>query len=104
MIFNLRLSLRFAMTTLSCAFVCFAQKDPGVRGGPPGAGGPIKGLQLNELALFNEGKARTTQLESVCNARSATNSRRSEDPAASWCRIHKIHRISTGSRKIQCSI
>src|SRR5262245_39813381 len=29
--------------------------DPGVRGGPPGAGGPLDGLNVNELALFNEG-------------------------------------------------
>jgi hypothetical protein len=47
--------------------LCFAQQDPGVRGGPPGAGGPISGLNLNELALFNEGKARLVQLEAVCN-------------------------------------
>jgi hypothetical protein len=53
--------------TLSCAFLCPAQKDPGVRGGPPGAGGPISGLQPNELALFTEGRARTVQLESICD-------------------------------------
>jgi len=47
--------------------ICNAQKDPGVRGGPAGAGGPIAGLTANELALFNEGKLRTTQLESVCD-------------------------------------
>ena len=45
----------------------FAQRDPGVRGGPPGAGGPIAGLNVNELALFNEGKLRMTQLEAVCD-------------------------------------
>lgn len=32
-----------------------------------GAGGPISGLQVNELALFSEGKLRVTQLESVCD-------------------------------------
>src|SRR5712692_6818145 len=47
--------------------LCFAQKDPGIRGGPPGAGGPLAGLQVNELALFKEGKLRTIQLESVCD-------------------------------------
>ena len=31
-----------------------AQTDPGVRGGTPGAGGPIPGLSANELAKFNE--------------------------------------------------
>ena len=67
MLFRSRLSRRAALLALSCTVLCFAQKDPGVRKGPPGAGGPIKGLQANELLLFNEGKARTTQLESVCD-------------------------------------
>lgn len=57
----------FALTGIMLTSVCLAQKDPGVRGGAPGAGGPISGLQANELALFNEGKLRTTQLESVCD-------------------------------------
>jgi hypothetical protein len=65
--FNQRLSRRVAIITFSCAFLCLAQKDPGVRGGPPGAGGPIDKLQVNELALFNEGKKRMVQLESVCD-------------------------------------
>jgi Di-haem oxidoreductase, putative peroxidase len=52
---------------LSIASVSLAQKDPGVRGGPPGAGGAIKGLTTNEMALFNEGRLRFTQLESVCD-------------------------------------
>ena len=60
--------LRRATVALSFTFICLAQRDPGVRGGPPGAGGPIPGLTANELALFNEGKSRTTQLESVCDA------------------------------------
>jgi hypothetical protein len=47
--------------------IVFAQRDPGVRGGPPGAGGPIPGLSANELALFNEGRLRMTQLEAVCD-------------------------------------
>jgi hypothetical protein len=52
---------------LSCAILCLAQKDPGVRGGPAGAGGSISGLKPNEQALFTEGRARTTQLESICD-------------------------------------
>ncbi len=67
MIFTWRISRRAAIVTLSLTCVCLAQKDPGVRGGPPGAGGPIPGLQVNELALFNEGTLRTTQLEAVCD-------------------------------------
>jgi hypothetical protein len=58
---------RSAILAISISVFCLAQKDPGVRGGPPGAGGPIAGLKANELALFNEGKLRTTQLESVCD-------------------------------------
>jgi len=46
---------------------CLAQKDPGVRSGSPGAGGPISGLTPNEQLLFNEGRLRVVQLESVCD-------------------------------------
>jgi CxxC motif-containing protein (DUF1111 family) len=55
------------IVALSFGSLALAQKDPGVRGGPPGAGGPIPGLTANELILFNEGKLRTVQLESVCD-------------------------------------
>ncbi len=65
--FTSRFVWRAAIITLSFTCLCLAQKDPGVRGGPVGAGGPIKGLQDNELALFAEGIARITQLESVCD-------------------------------------
>jgi CxxC motif-containing protein (DUF1111 family) len=58
---------RILLAALLLACVCAAQKDPGVRGGKPGAGGPIGGLTVNELALFNEGKLRMTQLEAVCD-------------------------------------
>jgi CxxC motif-containing protein (DUF1111 family) len=33
----------------------FFARDPGVRGGTPGAGGPIPGLTTNELAFFADG-------------------------------------------------
>ncbi|HVP47471.1 MAG TPA: di-heme oxidoredictase family protein, partial [Bryobacteraceae bacterium] len=67
MMFTTGASRRFAILTVSLTSLCLAQKDPGVRSGPPGAGGPIAGLQVNELALFYEGRARTVQLESVCD-------------------------------------
>src|SRR5579859_5608552 len=67
MIFRGSLTRRSAIVTFSCSFLCLGQKDPGVRGGPPGAGGPIPGLTQNDLALFLEGKLRTTQLEAVCD-------------------------------------
>lgn len=40
--------------------------DPGLRGGPPGAGAPLPNLQVNELAMFNEGLFRVTELEATC--------------------------------------
>ena len=58
---------RSLIVTVSLTFACLAQKDPGVRGGVPGAGGSIAGLTANEQALFDEGKRRTTQLEGVCD-------------------------------------
>ncbi len=58
---------RLATVTLTFAGLCLAQRDPGVRGGPAGAGGPIPGLKDNELKLFVEGIRRTTQLEAVCD-------------------------------------
>ena len=54
-----RLSWRVAIMALAFASFCFAQKDPGVRGGPPGAGGPPQGLAQNERALL-EAELRTT--------------------------------------------
>src|SRR6478609_1376753 len=65
--FSLRRTLLFGATALALVCAGMAQKDPGVRGGPPASGGPIKGLTVDELALFNEGIRRTTQLESVCD-------------------------------------
>src|SRR5215475_4259290 len=44
-----------------------AQKDPGVRQGPPGAGAPLNGLTPIELSMFNEGLQRAIQLEAVCD-------------------------------------
>jgi CxxC motif-containing protein (DUF1111 family) len=49
-----------------------AQVDPGLRGGPPGAGGPITSpispLTTEEMYLFTEGVRRFNQLESVCDS------------------------------------
>jgi Di-haem oxidoreductase, putative peroxidase len=44
-----------------------AQKDPGVRPGPPGAGTPLAALTPIELEMFNEGLQRAIQLEAVCD-------------------------------------
>ena len=39
--------------------------DPGVRGGPPSAGAPLKGLTADEAAFFQDGLARFADVESV---------------------------------------
>jgi CxxC motif-containing protein (DUF1111 family) len=39
--------------------------DPGVRGGPAGAGGPLKGLTSDETAFFQDGQARFADVEVV---------------------------------------
>src|ERR1700723_2763904 len=39
--------------------------DPGVRGGPPGAGTPLPGLTADETSFFNDGLARFAEIEVV---------------------------------------
>jgi len=39
--------------------------DPGVRGGPAGAGTPLKGLTADETAFFQDGQARFAEVEVV---------------------------------------
>jgi CxxC motif-containing protein (DUF1111 family) len=41
--------------------------DPGVRGGPAGAGGPLNGLTADETAFFQDGVARFAEIEAVAN-------------------------------------
>ena len=41
--------------------------DPGVRGGPSGAGTPLKGLTADETAFFQDGQAKFADIESVTN-------------------------------------
>ena len=44
-----------------------AAVDPGVRGGPAGAGTPLKGLTADETAFFQDGLARFAEIEAVTN-------------------------------------
>ncbi|PYU64234.1 MAG: thiol oxidoreductase [Acidobacteria bacterium] len=44
-----------------------APVDPGVRGGPVGAGTPLKGLTADETAFFQDGQARFADIEVVTN-------------------------------------
>ena len=39
--------------------------DPGVRGGPAGAGTPLKGLAPDEAAFFQDGLERFAEVEAV---------------------------------------
>ena len=57
-----------ATATALAASISFAQVDPGVRRGPPGAGAPLHGLTLIERELFNEGVQRFIQLEAACDS------------------------------------
>ena len=47
-------------------------KDPGVRGGPPGAGTPITGLTTNQLAFFSAGVTSFEEIDSVTGTVSGT--------------------------------
>src|ERR1700731_1176082 len=61
--------------------LCLAQKDPGIRKGPAGAGAPVNGLTPNELIMFNEGLQRAIQLEAVCDDCTDLTPGESVDPA-----------------------
>jgi hypothetical protein len=66
--FSIALRVSAALTTIMMIpSICLGQTDPGLRGGPPGAGAAVPGIQVNELALFREGMFRATELESVCD-------------------------------------
>jgi CxxC motif-containing protein (DUF1111 family) len=59
--------LAAALITCACAF-CQDKStpvDPGVRGGPSGAGGPLTGLTADETAFFKDGQARFGEIEVV---------------------------------------
>jgi CxxC motif-containing protein (DUF1111 family) len=60
---KLALVLTFAASFLTG--MAFAQADPGVRGGPAGAGGPLPGLSATEVAFFNSALARLQEVDSV---------------------------------------
>src|SRR5215469_11552596 len=58
-----------SLTLLTCLYACGQTKstpiDPGPRGGPPGAGVPLKGLTADESAFFLDGQARFAEIEVV---------------------------------------
>ena len=61
------------ITTLFFTGTAYAQTDPGVRGGPAGAGSAASGLNANELAFFNSARARFQEVDSVSGAIAGEN-------------------------------
>src|SRR5262249_47181499 len=57
--------LVFALALGSGMLLAQTPTDPGVRGGPAGAGGPIPGLTLKEAKFFNAGLDAFTEVQSV---------------------------------------
>src|SRR5215471_18905637 len=57
----------FTMVVLFCVGTAFAQTDPGVRGGAPGAGQPFASVSANanDLAFFNAGLAQFNETQTV---------------------------------------
>jgi CxxC motif-containing protein (DUF1111 family) len=64
-----RFSRILALALIACSYTLGQTKsapvDPGVRGGAPGAGGPLNGLTADETAFFLDGQARFAEIEVV---------------------------------------
>ena len=72
---------RVALLHALCTTAVLAQVDPGLRGGPPGAGQHLHGLTAIEEEVFNEGLQRVIQLEAVCDSCSDVTIGQHVDPA-----------------------
>ena len=59
--------LTMALLTCTCTLGQTKSRpvDPGVRGGPAGAGGPLAGLTADETTFFHDGQARFAAIEAV---------------------------------------
>src|ERR1700722_5676092 len=57
--------LSVAVLLLPWAGMAQTAHDPGVRTGPPGAGGPISGLNANQQAMFSAGMTDFMEIDSV---------------------------------------
>src|SRR2546422_7432174 len=54
-------------TTTAVTSTSVTARDPGVRGGPDGAGGPINGLTARQFEVFTDGKADFEEVEVVAD-------------------------------------
>ncbi|PYN72416.1 MAG: thiol oxidoreductase [Candidatus Rokuibacteriota bacterium] len=54
-------------TTTAVTSTSVTARDPGVRGGPDGAGGPINGLTARQFEFFTDGKADFEEVEVVAD-------------------------------------
>lgn len=57
--------VEMASSQLSTQSVVQRAQDPGVRGGAPGAGGPIAGLTGTETAFFTDGRDTFQEVDDV---------------------------------------
>src|SRR6266581_2365772 len=62
-------SLALTLNTLAQTKTKTGPVDPGVRGGAPGASGPLTGLTADETAFFEDGQGRFAEIESVTNGK-----------------------------------
>src|SRR5438105_12662693 len=63
----IRYWIGIALSVLSFPGFTMGQTDPGVRAGPPGAGGPIAGLDVKQGKFFSDGQIRFSEIEAVAN-------------------------------------
>ena len=63
--FTARQTWTYLAALVLVATCCFAQTDPGVRGGAAGAGGAIPGLTATQLGVFNSALTTFQQINSV---------------------------------------
>ncbi|HEY6329053.1 MAG TPA: di-heme oxidoredictase family protein, partial [Blastocatellia bacterium] len=64
---------RICVSCILAAGICFAQSDPGPRGGSAGAGGPYPTLNSNEVGFFTQALVRFLEIDSVTGTEPGTN-------------------------------
>jgi len=73
------------LLVVACATVKpITVKDPGVRGGPPGAGDPLPGLTPAELEFFRAGLEQFVEVEEVKGSSSCTTAGPPTSSKPSW--------------------